>query len=520
MPRPATGWLRGVARAYLAKGLTDDGTRLWQDDRLRINQAIAEIEQAWILTGDPQAAIQLCTMYDQANRNDDALVVLREAFRRHPEHALLRHHAAITLLRHGAPGEVADFFASVLAIDPDDAFAQFVQSVLDRYDGWVADLVGSIEKERAGRPPFVISIPVWGQPFTDNFVRYCCASLLAPNNVPALARDHSVHLVIFTSRDTAALLEADPLLDRLRRHAAIRFVLYDDRQIGYGKAMEAHYGHEPVHYSERSLAFYYARSCKFVLMSCAHYVALAAGRVSDAKVSCQVADSLLSDGSLPRIAALLAGDADAVLLNGLQLPAAVLRPLLERRFRREDGALQLASTDCEQLLIEHLPAYNFARPDGRAQIPLRVCWRVGGKGVVAHCNHYHPIGLNPKALAHPLRLTIDPVDSRFVDRTTLEAARLHIVRDAGIVALSLEEGDLPEQLAAGDAALSADDLAFWLWGYWGRFRAMLFRTPLRIGTPGEDWQPVEAAARKIVDAVVDRAVALEEDNRRRRSWRL
>lgn len=513
-------WLRRSARAYLAKTLTNDGTRRWQDDRLRINEAIAEVEQAWSLTHDPLAAIQLCTMYDLANRNDDALVVLREAFHRDPRHALLRHHAAITLLRHGAPADVADFFESVLALDPDDAFARFVKSMLDRYDGWVADLVQSIGEERSGRRPFVISIPVWGQPFTDNFVRYCCASLLAANNLPALARDHSVHLVIFTSQETATHLEADPLLGRLRQHATIRFVLYDDRQIGYAKTMEAHYGREPVYYSERSLAFYYARTCKFVLMSCAHYVALAAGRLTDAMVSCYVADSLLSDGSLPRVAACLAKGADAVLLNGLQLPAAVLRPLLERHFRREDGSLSLSSEDCERLLIEHLPSYNFARPDGRAQIPLRVCWRVGERGILAHCNHYHPIGLRPKAFAHPLRLTIDPVDSRFVDRTSLEASRLHIVQDASIVALSLEEGQLPEQLAAGDASLSADDLAFWLWGYWGRFRAKLFRTPLRFGPPGDQWQRVEAEALKIIDHVIDRALALEQDNRRRRSWRL
>ena len=33
-------------------------------------------------TRDPEIAIQLATMYDRANRNDDALVVLREAFRK------------------------------------------------------------------------------------------------------------------------------------------------------------------------------------------------------------------------------------------------------------------------------------------------------------------------------------------------------------------------------------------------------------------------------------------------------
>ena len=118
--------------------------------------------------------------------------------RAHPRHALLRHHAAITLLRHGAAEDVRDFFDSVLQLDPDDAFAQIIVSLLEAYDPWVRELVQSIASV-GDHPPFVIAVPVWGQPFTDHFVRFCCASLLSPNNLPELAKRHSVHLVIFTS---------------------------------------------------------------------------------------------------------------------------------------------------------------------------------------------------------------------------------------------------------------------------------------------------------------------------------
>jgi hypothetical protein len=46
----------------------------------------------------------------------------------------VRHHAAITLLRHGNAADIRDFFESVLKVDPKDAFAQFVMSLLDSYD--------------------------------------------------------------------------------------------------------------------------------------------------------------------------------------------------------------------------------------------------------------------------------------------------------------------------------------------------------------------------------------------------
>ena len=189
-PEPAEdgkfGRLWRRARTFVARGLLKEANRVGAADPRRIHEQIERLEQAWTLTHDPKIAIQLATTYDLVNRNEDALVVLREAFRRDPRHPLVRHHAAITLLRHGAETDIRDFFASVLKIDPDDAFAQFVTSLLDSYDVWVEELVSSINRQRDGRRPFIISCPVWGQPFADNFAHYICAALLSPNNLPAV----------------------------------------------------------------------------------------------------------------------------------------------------------------------------------------------------------------------------------------------------------------------------------------------------------------------------------------------
>ena len=172
-------WRR--ARDFVARRLLREANRIWSDEPHEIDRAIEKVEQAWSLTRDPEIAVQLSTMYDQANQNPQALVVLREAFRRNPRHALVRHHAAITLLRHGTAADVRDFFDSVLKVDCNDAFAQFVVSLLDSYDGWVDELASSIRRQQDGRPPFIISCPVWGQAFADDFVRYSCAALLSPN---------------------------------------------------------------------------------------------------------------------------------------------------------------------------------------------------------------------------------------------------------------------------------------------------------------------------------------------------
>ena len=513
-------FLGGRARDFAATQLLREGSDLWAADPHRVQEAIEKVERAWALSRDPEVAVQLATMYDRANRNDDALVVLRQAFRKDPDHALLRHHAAITLLRHGAPDEIRDFFASVLKIDAQDAFARFVMTLLARYDGWVAQLAQSIERKRDGRQPFVITLPVWGETHSAYCERFFCASLLSANNLPALARDHSIHIAVFTTAESEQLLRAKPLFRRLADHATVDFVHYPAELVDYRAGMQACYGHEKVHYSQNSLAFYYERNCKFALMSCAHYVALAAGRKTDAFVSCLVADLALNDGALLAMAARMSG-ADAVLAHAIQMRGKTLRPLLEQQFRNADGILNLPAERCVRLVIEHIPVDNLADAGRSIDPPLRIAWRIGDDGLLIHGNHYHPFVLRPKAFDHPLRLSIDPVDSRFIDRTSLDEGRINIVQDESIVCLGVDDDPILETSQESEGP-SVPRFALWLWGYWGRLRGRLFRSPLRYGPMKrrEEWARVEADAASLVDAIVTEATRLEDANQARKSWRL
>jgi hypothetical protein len=504
---------------FVAGRLLRDAAELWPANPLLLQEAIDKVERAWALTRDPKIAIQLATMYDKANRNDDALVILRQASQENPRHALLRHHAAITLLRHGAPEDVQAFFESVLAIDPGDAFARFVMTMLERYDDWTRQIVSSMERNEGGRRPFLIGLPIWGVTYANYCARFLFATLVSPNNLPALAKDHAIHVAIFTDDETEKAFLSDPLFGLLCQHATIDFIRYGNLA-HYGESMEAGYGQQPVYYSDQTLAFYYARNCKFALMSCAHYVALAAGRATDAFVSCLVADNVFNDGAFPHMVAAMA-NADAVMLHSIQMHGRILRPLLDT-MRKPDGSLQLSSAQCEELVIKHFPAMNFADAGRLADPPLRLAWKMGDDGLLIHGNHYHPYCLRPKAFDHPLRLSIDPVDSRFIDRTSLEEGRVHVVQDASATCLSIDDDPILEPSENSMGSLSVPLFALWLWGYWGRLRGTLFRSPLRFGRGPLDgeWAEVERSALATVDSIVDYAAGLDAAHRARKSWRL
>ena len=48
---------------------------------------------------------------------------------------------------------------------------------------------------------------VWGEEFADFFARYCVRSLLEPHNIPRIAREQDVTLLVYTDRPTRVFLE-------------------------------------------------------------------------------------------------------------------------------------------------------------------------------------------------------------------------------------------------------------------------------------------------------------------------
>lgn len=217
----------------LATRLRQDGIVQWMTHPHQIVDAIVKIEQSWALRPDADTAIQLGVMYDLVNRHDDTLAIYRRAFHRFPEHARLRHEAGITLLRHGAPHDIQDFFESVQHFDSSDVFAQFVSQLLGQYPSWIDSLEAAIGEGSNGRSVYLLACPVWGEPFTTNFIRYLCATLLAPNNLPALVEHHDVHFAVFTTHESEKRLKADPVFEKLAAQVSIHFIRYDSHWVQY-----------------------------------------------------------------------------------------------------------------------------------------------------------------------------------------------------------------------------------------------------------------------------------------------
>lgn len=498
----------------LATRLRQDGIVQWMTHPHQIVDAIVKIEQSWALRPDADIAIQLGVMYDLVNRHDDTLAIYRQAFHRFPEHARLRHEAGITLLRHGAPHDIQDFFESVQHFDSSDVFAQFVSQLLGQYPSWIDSLEAAIGEGSNGRSVYLLTCPVWGEPFTTNFIRYLCATLLAPNNLPALVEHHDVHFAVFTTHESELRLKADPVFEKLAAQVSIHFIRYDSHWVQYKDTMDAHYGPE--------LGPYYSRTCKFLLFSGAHYSALAAGRRLDCQVMPLCADMVLNDGALTETANMMAKNIDVVAIHGIRISAHLARPIIEQCFRGIDGSIAIPPREFARLLIDFTADAYFVDSRNFSSFPEFLCWHAGQNAMIIHGTHYTPICVRPNALAPPFELTIDPVDSRFLNRRLFDKNRIVFVRDVSIACLSLEEVSGFENKPENQKVMTPDGIGTWLWQVWSPWRAMQFASPLCVtdGALPPEWEAVRVRASATAAAIIRVAEDLEEGNRCRKSWKL
>src|SRR5688572_9666565 len=65
---------------------------------------------------------------------------------------------------------------------------------------------------------------VWGEEFADFFARDCIPSLLEPQNIPLVSRDHDVTLLLCTDRPTQEFLDRCDSFKSLSRFAKIELL--------------------------------------------------------------------------------------------------------------------------------------------------------------------------------------------------------------------------------------------------------------------------------------------------------
>jgi len=218
-------------------------------------------------------------------------------------------------------------------------------------------------------------MPVWGYQFIGRFLEFCLPTLLAPNNIPALAKALPCRFVLLSRLADEAIIRSHPAWQKLERLCTAEIASIDDL-ITQGN-----------HTATITLAFERA-------------VRQSGDAMRDTCFIFLMSDYLVADGSLGTVLRTVRNGAGAVLVGNFQVTAEDAMPLLRRHIDLASHEIVLAPRDLVRWSLAHLhPAtaanvVNFGLTHNAHT--NRLFWRVDEDCMIGRFYLMHPIAIHPE----------------------------------------------------------------------------------------------------------------------------
>lgn len=233
-----------------------------------------------------------------------------------------------------------------------------------------------------------ILLPVWGERYRESFLRYCLPSLLAAENLPALAGRARCSFVLMCRSQDANVIAADPLWRSLSAVCSTEITLIDDL------VSEA---------SAVTLTLAYTRGLRAV-----------GDRLTRTVFFFLLADYLLADGALTAGLSEIASGADGVLTGNFVVDLDSCETELEALRQVESGRLTVPPRQLVDLGLRHLHAEsqgNLVEDNTVATGANRLFWTAGPNGLVGRFFLMHMFAIRPETAAFEI---CAPCDYSFI----------------------------------------------------------------------------------------------------------
>lgn len=213
---------------------------------------------------------------------------------------------------------------------------------------------------------FVV-IPIWGSRYVDRFLAYALPSLMAPGNLPALAGQFDLEVLIYTSEEDAA---------RLREPLAATGLFSTFKVLG-------------------SISAYFFASCHpGTMMKQLFQMGFDRAFEAGAAFAPVCADAVYSDGFFAIAGAIVCSGKRAAMTQGSGVSIAAIGPFLDKY--HHDRVMAIEPRVLMDAFMkaaghgEHLPTWP-----GTRLYPAQIFWPVGERGAVMRCCHMYPVILAP-----------------------------------------------------------------------------------------------------------------------------
>lgn len=258
--------------------------------------------------------------------------------------------------------------------------------------------------------PFYFTVVFWGEVHRRYFLDLLLASLLSPNNIPALNPARKSKFLIVTTREDWEALQLELLFLQMQRYV------------------------EPVWFE---MAFPHERESKMLVMSQGHKQVTMLAFADLAYGVFVTPDLVLSDGSVAAMERLAEAGKKVVLSVAIRFAQETLLAEMEREGYLKPGQpLVLPARDLMRMALQHLHTetlrYEFDAPYFAEQ-PISVYWQVpGGGGIIIYSFSWAPLLVDYSTLGDHDASTFDEwtMDGDYIHRNFPDPNDVYVSRDS------------------------------------------------------------------------------------------
>ena len=231
------------------------------------------------------------------------------------------------------------------------------------------------DKSRGELKAIQLLVPVWGTPFISQFLRVSLPTLLAPGNLPALAKSLPCKLIFLTSSDDAVDLGDHPAISYLRSICEVEINIIDDLITG-------------DNYST-TITLAYARA-----------VRAAGDAMLDTCFFFMISDYIMADESLANVLARIREGYDGVVAGNFQVVEEHAKESFFKRFDTGRPQIVIRPRNLMRWAINYLHPMTLAN---MVNFPLchsvhsnRLFWRVNDNTLIGRFYLMHMICIRPE----------------------------------------------------------------------------------------------------------------------------
>ncbi len=269
------------------------------------------------------------------------------------------------------------------------------------------------------KKPLLLSFTVWGDKYIQLFNDYCIACMMAPGNLPAVAKIRDIYVDIYAPRVDIEKIKKQSMFNLFSKLCEINFVEFPERLV----TCEG--------YKTNGAAF------RYNIYGAFHTVSIERARTMGADVICLGPDNIYSDGSFFKYATFIDQGYDAVLFTSTRAQGEFLLPVLDRMRDPSTHVLAITSDEIVDFSTQyiHHDFLQYIVTDHMMPEWLSGFFIPHSHGLTIRSFHYHPVILSAGAInrSKNLKWNYTPLDGDLMTRLfpdTNDWNRIKVITDS------------------------------------------------------------------------------------------